>query len=176
MIDERFRFFLQATADSNIARQCFEEETLRGLNRTNRPGLKTSLISISEPAILNGKDTLAFKVSRSEFEVFFEKIFKALFFKHTGLVFSGQILGSCSHLTFSGEDIRRMIALYKSFESNLTAIHVGEPVVFRYKIATVIESAGKGFLLELTFYDDITVFGLGIEEQTGQQAEVVNSE
>lgn len=160
-LDEKFRFILQASSDSPIAVEEFRNRTYPSLKRPEAKRFFHGLAQSSSPALLSGEKTLALSVSAKECDLFFEKILRALYFHHYTEVFHGEIRSACTHLSPPGFDIRPTIAQFVSFRPHLKYGNAKNIDVFRYECGRVTENDVTAFAMICTFYENITVFGLG---------------
>jgi len=163
-LDERFRIYIQAASDSEVALKEFKDTTFRGLKREAAKGFLKQLGASSHPARLNNEPTIAFAIDPRQQDMFFEKIIRGVYFSHFGLPFEGEVCSASTHLVNPSIDYRQLIATIVSMRSSFQQGIVTDDRVFRYQYGRVIEEGRIGFAVHGVFYDTINLFGFGIEK------------
>ena len=159
LLDERFRVYLQGCSGSEIAAKLFGDKTLRGL--THKKGLISSISAASVPAIFEGEQTHAISISAGDHDSYFEKVARALYYHHYHEPFPGTVRAACSHFHLAKLDFRKLILLYHSVSPSLVHGQSAHPDIFHHEVGRVVDEAGIGMFVRMTFYCDITVFALG---------------
>jgi hypothetical protein len=161
-LDEKFRLYLQMSADSRVALDEFKATTLRGLRREEATGFRKSLASSAAPMMLNGRKATSFEVKPEEMNTFSEKILRGLYFHHYDEVFQGVVNSVCTHIHSIGFDIRPTIEMFVEFRNDLEQGSTKNEDVFKYECGRVTEDGMTAFAMICTFYETVTIFGLGI--------------
>ncbi len=161
MLDEKFRLFVLLAPGGEGAASDVRDAALRGWRRPEAKGFRTALVNSMVRATLNGEETMAFEVSRVEMDRFAEKILRGLYFHHYAEVFSGEISSACTHINSDEIDMKAVISAFSKFRSGLTKGSVKNPHVFRYEYGRLVVGEVPAFAIICTFYDNVTIFGLG---------------
>jgi len=161
-LDEKFRLFFQMSADNKIALKEFKNKTLRGLKRKEATGFRKALAKSAAPMILNGRKATSFEVDTDEMNVFSEKILRGLYFHHYKEIFDGVVNSACTHIHSVGFDIRPTIEMFVEFRQDLEKGSTKNEEVFKYECGRVTENGMTAFAMICTFYETVTIFGLGI--------------
>lgn len=164
-LDERGRLFVQAGNENEFSQQVFKDKTLRGLKREGHQGLLTGLLKNAFPATLDGRETIEFKVSKVDAELYFEKIVRGLYFHHYKEVFDGEIRTVCSNLPHPELDLKEIISVFESFKSDMTEAQCDNPEVFRYWYGRLPHGETSIFAMVLRFYDETLCFSFGLPAQ-----------
>lgn len=160
-LDEKFRLYFQMTADSRIALKEFKDKTLRGLRRKEATGFRTALVKSAAPMILNGRKASSFGVETDEMNAFSEKILRGLYFHHYKEIFDGVVSSACTHIHSIGFDIRPTIEMFVEFRQDLEEGSTKNEEVFKYECGRVTQNGMTAFAMICTFYETVTIFGLG---------------
>jgi hypothetical protein len=150
------------SAESDVALSEFKNKTIRGLKRKEAAGLRKALAKSASPAIFNGRKATSFDVKPEELNLFSEKILRGLYFHHYREIFDGVVNSACTHIHTVGFDIRPIIELFVEFRGDLEKGSVKNEDVFKYECGRVIENGMTAFAMICTFYEAVTIFGLGI--------------
>lgn len=161
-LDERFRVYLQTSADDDVAREAFRDKTMRGLKKSQ--GLLRHLAASSQPASLNGEPTFAIPLSQSDHDTFFEKICRGIYYAHFQAPFRGKITSACSHFSSAAFDFTMLVGLYKDCEHEFVAGRTTDDRVFKYSFIRKFDSGKELFFLHARFYTTLTVFSWGVGE------------
>lgn len=161
-LDEKFRLYFQMSAESDVALSEFKNKTIRGLKREKASGFRKALAKSASPAIFNGKKATSFDVKPEELDLFSEKILRGLYFHHYDEIFDGVVNSVCTHIHTVGFDIRPTIETFVEFRGDLEKGSVKNEDVFKYECGRVTESGMTAFAMICTFYETVTIFGLGI--------------
>ena len=161
-LDEKFRLYFQMSAESDIALSEFKDKTIRGLKRQEALGLRRALAESASPAIFNGRKATSFEVKPEELNIFSEKILRGLYFHHYSEIFDGEVNSVCTHIHTVGFDIRPTIEMFVEFRDDLEIGSVKNEDVFKYECGRVTEDGMTAFAMICTFYETVTIFGLGI--------------
>ena len=161
-LDEKFRLYFQMSAESKIALEEFTNKSLRGLKRKEATGLRKALAKSAVPMILNGRKTTAFRVDTVEMNAFSEKILRGLYFHHYREIFDGVVNSACSHIHSVDFDISAVIEMFLEFRQDLKKGSTKNEEVFKYECGRITENGITAFAMICTFYETVTIFGLGI--------------
>jgi hypothetical protein len=169
-LDERFRLYLQAASDSEVALNHFRDKTYPRISRPESKGFVKSLSEAAFPARLNGETTIAFAIEPALQDTFFEKVIRGLYFLHYDTPFDGEVFSACTHLVRPGVDYKELIQMIVSFEKDFIPGKTTDDRVFKYKYARVFDQGREAYALHGVFYGQINLFGFGIgAEKTAVQ-------
>ncbi|MCD6049829.1 MAG: hypothetical protein K0Q55_1232, partial [Verrucomicrobia bacterium] len=138
-LDEKFRFYFQACADSPVAMKDFEERTIKGLRRKESQGFAKGLAKDSFHITLpNGEKTIVLKVSPAEQDAFFEKLVKGIYYSLFRKPLTGKV-GTFSTIFinpgFEYEPLVRILRPHISNPDTMTVFPCKNPEVFQFKYA-----------------------------------------
>lgn len=163
-IDERMRFYMTSMGgDSEIAKNHFDNKTIRGLKRKEGRGLAIDLVTNK---ITTTEGDILFRENAMNWDSYFEKIIRGLYFYHFK-----KNLKDKTHF-FSNKI--RMLSLsanahfyYHTIEHKLSKYWInGNPEnkeVFDYKY--YYSESENQFLIIMTFYESHEVIGVSLPNE-----------
>jgi len=165
LLDERFRFYIQACGTNDVALVALKDKTIRSLSRPERPGLVKSLASKSHRINVGGHPTFAMEINPSDQNLYFEKIVRGMYFHLLKQPAVGQVVSASEQFIVPGldyEHVKKTIVPLLNVPKFAVLGQVSNPKVFQYKYAHVIEKSRKAFAIMLRFYEGVEVLGLVI--------------
>lgn len=163
-IDERMRFYMTSMgSDTQIGLKHFKEKTIKGLRRIESRGLAIDIIN---KKIITSDGTSLFKEDSENWDLYFEKIIRGLYFFH----FKTQ-LNSRTHF-FSNK--LRMLDLsanvhffYHTIEERMSGKWIeGNPKnkkIFDYKYC--LSEVDNQFLVIMKFYVNHQIIGISLPDE-----------
>jgi hypothetical protein len=156
-LDEKFRLILQAAGGNKIARDMFADKTLRGFKRNRRH--QSEFHKNTYCVNYDNKTIDLLRIDKS-FNLYFEKIIRALYFYHSKRIFNGKIIISSPQISTGSEAEKRFLDKIQPILSSgvLNDGDCKNPSIFRYRY--YINEMPEVFFVVLTFYDRAEVIGL----------------
>lgn len=156
-LDEKFRLILQAAGGNKIARDMFADKTLRGFrrNRRHQSEFHKNTYSVDH----DNKTIDLLKIDKS-FNLYFEKIIKALYFYHSQKIFNGKIAIHSPQIFTGKEDEQRFLNEMKPILRSkvLTDGDCKNPSIFKYRY--YLNETPAVLFVALYFYEGAEVIGL----------------
>lgn len=164
LIDERFRFYLQAVSydESSEAQDHFEGHTVKVFSDPEKAGFRKSLSSSSYKVVIDGDERAVFEIDRELQEAYFEKILRGLYFVHTNTILPYDYHVVSYSFLFQNEntDAEGLASDIREFYKVLRPFDIVEGVsqnqdIFNYQFV-LIEST---MYVRMTFYKHVIVHG-----------------
>ncbi len=162
MLDERFRFVVQAGNETEISQQVFTQKTLTRLKREGHRGLFNNLMENSFDATLNGKRTIGFRINAQQAFLYFEKIVRGIYFHEYKEPFEGSITSASNYLPHPKQDLKVIIRLFDSCSSDMIEAKSENPEVFKYWHGRIKVNGHPAFAMVSRFYEETFAFSVGI--------------
>lgn len=160
--DQLFRFYLQAASHSPEAYALFSDKTMRSIERPQAATLVETIFAGSEPAFVEGGETLALKVDPKKHALYFEKIVRGLFFHRFGRLLPGTVVSFAPSFTNPRVSYPEVAAGLVKYRDSPGAVEpgVGQPEIFRYRYFHHGAGEGECFLVWMLFYATVEVIGM----------------
>ena len=161
-LDEKFRVFLQALDPSPDAVAEFASRTFRGLNRPESAGLVKGLAAAAHPVVIQGKKTFAFAIDPSEQALYFEKMFRALYFHLYNSPFEGFVSSFSPQFVTPNLDYGELALRLESIFADQSIWRDGATSnrdIFHFRYTQIAPEPEVPMVILLTFYTSIQVVG-----------------
>jgi hypothetical protein len=169
LLDEKFRFFLQARETNADALNAFKDKTFRGLSKPEAKGLVTGLAAGSHRVVVNGAQTIALQVNPTEQNLYFEKIIRGLYFHVFKRPAAGRVVSASKDFIVPGFDYAELYAIIGPYLNDPNVTREGKtsnPDIFRFKYARVEDGGKEAVAMALLFYGGVEVIGFITPEET----------
>jgi hypothetical protein len=164
MLDERFRFVVQAGNETDISQQVFTQKTLTRLKREGHRGLFNDLMENSFEATLNGKRTIGFKINAKQAFLYFEKIARGIYFNEYKEPFKGSISSASNNLPHPEQNLKETVTLFDSFSSDMLEGSSENPEIFKYWHGRIKVNGHPAFALVSRFYEETFAYSIGMPD------------
>jgi len=155
-LEERMRFYLQAGSESDVALSEFDATTIRSLEDPKAEGLVKRLFRGIRRIILPGGESAQLRFEPSEYQLYFEKIARGLYYvqRHQPFSESECLIGFRQSFVATPAMINFFNTFVPHFNSS-PLLKIGRsphPEIFRYRFIDTESGAGHCFAIVMQFY------------------------
>jgi hypothetical protein len=163
LLDERMRYYIQATSEGPVAEQAFADATLRGLLKPKAAGFLKAVVSGMKPALVDGVPGVSAAVGAGDVERFSERLARGIHFRHFKSLLIGKVYLANTHIVHANVDNVPGIKALEEMSPHLTAGDPTDDKVFRYWYGKTIEPGGQGFLMKAVFYETVGFYVMSVD-------------